>query len=183
LENNLKKLINKYWLLVTVAGIIIALDQVTKAIVRTNIPFRESWMPWGWLSPYFRFVHWENTGAAFGLFQGGGIVFGVLAGIVSLFIIFYYPQIPEEEKLMRIAMGMQLAGALGNLIDRIVFGPVTDFISVGNFAVFNVADSSITIGVGLLILSLWINERKEIAARETLISAENASVEDVEEEL
>ena len=61
---------------------------------------------------------------------------------------------------MRIALAMQFGGALGNLIDRILFGPVTDFISAGNFAVFNVADASITVGVGLLILALWINERK-----------------------
>lgn len=62
---------------------------------------------------------------------------------------------------MRIAIAMQLGGALGNLIDRIVFGPVTDFISVGNFAVFNIADSSITVGVGLLILALWLDEKNE----------------------
>ncbi len=118
-------------------------------------------MPVEWLAPYFRFVNWENTGAAFGLFQSGGLIFAVLAVIISIFIIYYYPQIPLNETLSRIAMAMQMGGALGNLVDRIVFGPVTDFIAVGEFPVFNIADSSITIGVGLLILSLWINERRE----------------------
>ena len=62
---------------------------------------------------------------------------------------------------MRIALAMQMGGALGNLIDRIRFGPVTDFIAVGSFPVFNVADASITVGVGILLLFLWILERKE----------------------
>jgi signal peptidase II len=62
---------------------------------------------------------------------------------------------------MRVAIAMQLGGALGNLIDRLVFGPVTDFISVGRFPVFNIADSSITVGVGLLLLALWLAERRE----------------------
>ena len=157
----MKKYIKEYWLLFTIAGIIIILDQVTKAIVRANIPFGGQWMPLEWLAPYFRFVHWQNTGAAFGLFQGGGLVFGILAVIVTVFIVIYYPQIPDEEKLMRVAISMQLGGAIGNLIDRIRFGPVTDFISVGSFPVFNIADSSITVGVGLLILALWLAERRE----------------------
>lgn len=118
-------------------------------------------MPLTRLAPYFRFVHWENTGAAFGMFQNGGLIFSILAVIVTIFIIGYFPQIPKEEKLMRVAIAMQLGGAIGNLIDRLVFGPVTDFISVGRFPVFNVADSSITVGVGLLLLALWLAERRE----------------------
>lgn len=157
----MKKIIKEYWLLFTVAGIIVVLDQISKAIVRANIPFGGRWMPLDWLAPYFRFVHWENTGAAFGIFQNGGVIFAILAVIVAIFIVIYYPQIPEDEPLMRVAMALQLGGAVGNLIDRIIFGPVTDFISVGNFAVFNIADSSITVGVGILILALWLSERKE----------------------
>lgn len=157
----MKKFFKKFWLLFGVAGLIIIFDQITKAIVRANIPFGGQWMRWEWLAPYFRFVHWENTGAAFGLFQQGGLIFGILAVIVAGFIIYYFPQIPEDETLMRVAVAMQLGGALGNLVDRVLFGPVTDFISVGTFPVFNIADSSITVGVGLLLLSLFITERKE----------------------
>jgi len=62
---------------------------------------------------------------------------------------------------MRFALSLQLAGALGNFIDRVQFGQVTDFISVGNFAIFNVADSSITVGVVLLIIAVWIQDRNE----------------------
>jgi signal peptidase II len=172
----LKNIIKRYWLFVIIAGSIITLDQITKTIVRNNIPFGGSWMPWEWLEPIFRFVHWENTGAAFGLFQGGGIIFAILAVIISVFIIYYYPQIPENEKLMRVALSMQFAGAIGNLVDRIFRGPVTDFISVGDFPVFNIADSSITVGVGLLLLTFWLSERKESSTEENTITVSgNAS--------
>lgn len=157
----MKKIVRDYWLLFVIASFIVILDQVSKALVRANIPFGGRWMPLTWLEPYFRFVHWENTGAAFGFFQNGGWLFGIMAVIVAVMIILYFPQIPKDKILMRIAIAMQLGGALGNLIDRIVFGPVTDFISVGNFAVFNIADSSITVGVGLLILALWLDEKNE----------------------
>lgn len=157
----MKKFIKEYWLLFTIAGVIIIFDQITKAVVRANIPFGGRWMPLEWLAPYFRFVYWHNTGAAFGLFQQGGLIFGSLAVIISIFIIIYYPQIPKEEKLMRVALAMQMGGALGNLIDRVRFGPVTDFISIGEFPVFNIADSSISVGIAILILALWLAERRE----------------------
>ena len=154
------KIVKKYWLLVLVAGIVILLDQVTKTIVRANLPFGASWTPFE-VFPFFRFVHWENTGAAFGMFQGGGLIFGILAAIVTVIIIIYFPQIPEKHVLMRMAIAMQMGGAIGNLIDRIMFGPVTDFIAVGAFPVFNIADASITVGVAVLLLALWVLERKE----------------------
>jgi len=178
-EMILKKIIKQYELLFIVVTIILIADQVTKGIVRNNIPFGEQWMPVEWLAPYFRFVNWNNTGAAFGLFQNGGPVFGIMAVIVSGFIIFYFPQVPRENKWMRIALAMQMAGALGNLIDRLRFGPVTDFISIGNFAVFNVADSSITVGVGILILAMWMEERKEKlrAQEEAQVSEESDAIE------
>lgn len=179
----MKKFIKEYWLLLTVASIVVILDQVTKTLVRENIPFGGRWMPLDWLAPYFRFVHWENTGAAFGLFQDGGLIFALLAVIVSTFIVIYYPQIPKDEQWMRFAMALQMGGALGNLIDRIVFGPVTDFISVGNFAVFNIADASITVGVALLILALWISERKGTQEGYDLEASESDQPETVDNQL
>ena len=164
----MKKFLKEYWLLFTVAGSVIILDQISKALVRAHIPFGGRWMPLEWLAPYFRFVYWHNTGAAFGLFQQGGLIFAILAVIVAIFIILYYPQVPQEEKLMRFALALQMGGALGNLIDRIRFGPVTDFISVGDFAVFNIADACITVGVGILILAIWLAERREKLAGEGL---------------
>jgi signal peptidase II len=96
------------------------------------------------------------------MFQGFSVVFGVLAVVVSIAILYYFPLVPKEDKLIRLALAMQFGGALGNLIDRLRFnGAVTDFISVGNFAVWNVADASITIGVAVLILGMWQKERRE----------------------
>jgi signal peptidase II len=155
------KTFRKYLLLFGIAGTILTLDQITKFWVRSKLAMGESWTPWTWLSPIARIVNWHNSGAAFGLFQQGGPIFAVLAVIVAIVIIYYFPKVQESEKLVQIALAMQLAGSLGNLIDRLMQGFVTDFISVGNFPVFNVADSSITIGVGVLLLGVWVEERKQ----------------------
>ena len=157
----MKKNFWDYVFLLSIASVIVILDQWTKQLVRTLIPFGESWSPWSWLEPYVRLVHWQNTGAAFGMFQQFGVVFAVLAFIVSIAIIYYYPQVPHEEWVMRLAMAMMLGGAVGNLIDRLTLGTVTDFVSVGTFAVFNVADACISVGTVILILAVWFNERKQ----------------------
>lgn len=158
------KLIRAYVPLFLTASLIIALDQWTKWLVRENIPFGGQWLPENltWLMPYARLVHWYNTGVAFGLFQGYGWVSGVLALVVVGLIIYYYPRPEAREWWMRLALGMQAAGALGNLIDRLTLGgKVTDFISVGTFPVFNIADASITLGVGVLLLGVYLKERAE----------------------
>ena len=125
-------------------------------------------MPLEWLAPFARFVHWKNTGAAFGLFQSASTILAIMAIVIAIAIIFYFPQIPSKDTLSRIALAMQLGGAVGNLIDRLTIGHVTDFISVGNFPVFNVADSSITIGVVVLLLGFWLQDRKEKQAKKAL---------------
>jgi signal peptidase II len=157
----LKNAIQKYWGILMIAAVIVALDQWTKWLVRINIPAGESWLPDSllWLSPYARIVHWYNRGAAFGMFQQGNMVFTVLAFIVIGAILYYYPQISRADWPLRLALSMQLGGAIGNLIDRITIGHVTDFISVGRFPVFNVADSSITVGCIVLLLGVWWQER------------------------
>jgi signal peptidase II len=152
-----------YLLLLLVAGVLVALDQWTKSLVRTQIPLGQDWLPdWlTWLMPYARVRHWYNSGAAFGLFQQGNLIFTVLAFLVSGLILYYYPRLPREDWWLRVAMVLQFTGAIGNLIDRLRFGRVTDFISVGNFAVFNLADSCITVGVGILILGVYLKELAE----------------------
>jgi len=162
--------VRDYLVLLGVAGTIVALDQSTKYLVRTRLLLGETWSPWEWLAPYARIVHWNNTGAAFGIFPAGGTIFTVVAVLVVAAIIYYYPQIPRDQIGVRIALPMQLGGALGNLIDRLSIGTVTDFISVGPVPVFNVADASITIGVAVLVVVMWIEERRrrrEEAADET----------------
>ena len=157
----MKKYIWDYVYLIGIAAIIVVFDQWTKHLVRTLIPFGGSWTPWSWLAPYARIVHWQNTGAAFGMFQQLGLVFTILAFFVAIAILYYFPRVPHNEWAMRLAMVMQMGGAVGNLIDRLTQGTVTDFISVGTFAVFNVADASISVGTAILILAVWISERKQ----------------------
>ncbi|MGC8855913.1 MAG: signal peptidase II [Anaerolineae bacterium] len=157
------KRIREYAILILLAGSIVALDQWTKWLVRTYIPLGGIWLPTGleWLSPYARIVHWYNRGAAFGMFQNGNLIFTLLAFVVVGAILYFYPQVERSDWSLRLALGLQLGGAVGNLLDRLTVGQVTDFISVGTFPVFNIADSSITIGVLVLLLGVWLREGEQ----------------------
>ena len=158
----MRRLFEKYGFLFAIAGLIVALDQWTKELVRDHIALGATWLPHGleWLSPYARIVNWFNTGAAFGMFQSGSMVFTVLAFIVIGAIIYYFPRVDRHDWTLRIAMSMQLSGAAGNLIDRLTqAGRVTDFISVGTFPVFNIADASISTGTAILLLGVYLQER------------------------
>lgn len=164
MKNFLKK---TYWLLI-VGAVIVLVDQVTKWLVVTNIPYGEAWSPWPWLAEYARIVHWSNTGVAFGMLQGMNPVFIGVAIIVSGAIIFYYSKIDQKDWLLKLALMLELGGAVGNLVDRIRYGFVIDFVSVGNFAVFNVADSCITVGVVVLLIGVWMQDRREKAQKASL---------------
>jgi signal peptidase II len=165
--NSIGDFLKKYWsaylFLFLIGGIIIGLDQWTKVLVRATVPLGSDWLPAGlnWLMPYARIRYWYNSGAAFGIFQNGNLVFTILAILVTLLILYYYPLTVHEGWYLRLAMAMQFAGADGNLIDRLRFGHVTDFISVGNFAIFNISDASISVGVVVLILGVWWKERED----------------------
>ena len=150
-----------YYELLLIGGLIIALDQWTKHLVRINLDFMEAWSPWPWLMPYARLLHIHNTGAAFGMGQQFSYVFMALSIIVSCLILYFYPQIAREDWPLRAAMVMQFGGAIGNLIDRFTQGYVTDFVSLGSFAIFNVADASISIGVAVLIVGMLIKEYQD----------------------
>ena len=172
----MKNKLSSYLYLFSIAGVIIALDQWTKWLVRTNIPFGGTWLPegWDWLMPYARIVHWANTGAAFGMFQNGNAVFSVLAIIVIIVIFYYYPLVERADWSLRLAMGMQMAGAAGNLVDRLSRREVTDFISVGTFPVWNVADASITVGVIVLLLGVWLKERAEKRSNQSSVNSDQS---------
>lgn len=159
-------LFKRYLPLFLTVGIVVLLDQWTKWLVRSNIPLNGSWLPdsLSWLSPYARLTFIYNTGAAFGLLQNGSVLFTLVALLVAGAVLYFYRQIAEDDKILRLAAGLYLAGALGNLVDRLTVGQVTDFISVGKFYIFNVADASINVGVFLLALGYWLSERKKTNA-------------------
>ncbi len=170
----MKKRFWDYFLLFGITIIIIILDQWTKSLVRTHIAVNYGvWSPWPWLTPYARIINITNTGAAFGIFQGFGNIFTLLAIVVVLAITYYFPKVPREDWPLRVARGLQLGGALGNLIDRLYQGHVTDFVSLGRFAVFNVADASISTGVAVLLIGVWFKERQEKREQEKA-AAENS---------
>ena len=151
----------KYSLLLLVASLVVLFDQWTKWLVRKNVPLNGAWLPdWlKWLDPYARFVFIYNKGSAFGLFQNGNIFFTVVAFLVLGGVVYVYSQIELRDWLLRFAASLYFAGVLGNLIDRLIRGRVTDFISVGTFYIFNIADASINVGVALLLVGYWWSER------------------------
>lgn len=162
-----------------IAIVIIAFDQWTKNLVR-EMPLYSIWLPSGmeWLEPYARVIHSYNTGAAFGSFENLGWLFALLAFVVAGLLVYYFPTVAGDNLWMQIAMGMQLGGALGNVIDRLLFDMrVTDFISIGNFAIFNVADSAITVGTTILVVGLLIMERQ------AKIADKNGNITGMEEEV
>jgi signal peptidase II len=164
--------VRNYILLAVLAGLVLLADQVTKELVRTRLAIGEIWMPIEALKPYVHVVRWTNTGAAFGMFQQGGLVFTVLAIVVSGAIIWYYRDSDTATWPVRLALGLQLGGALGNLVDRLFQGTVTDFIWFGFFpAVFNVADGAISMGVALLLLDMLLEYRRTRAANAAAATA------------
>ncbi len=158
--------VRDYLVLVGAAGVVVALDQITKYLVRSRLVLGEAWAPIPSIGDWFRVVHWTNTGAAFGLFPSGGLIFTVVAVAVTGAILFYYPRIPAGHGLLRLALILQLSGALGNLADRLFQATVTDFVAVAQFPVFNVADASISVGVALLVVSMWLDERHHVGGEE-----------------
>ncbi len=146
-------------LLVVVAVVAWALDQVTKALVVQNLPLGQTWAPVPSLARFFTFTHTTNTGAAFGLFPDAGWIFVVIAIVVISAILFYYRHLPTEHRLVRVSLGLQLGGALGNLTDRLLRGSVVDFLDFKVWPVFNVADSCIVVGVAILAFYLMREEQ------------------------
>ena len=157
----MKKAIRNYLLLFSIALVMVVSDQWSKHLVRANLGLGEAFYPISFLEPFFRFTYWQNTGAAFGLFQNTNIFLLVVSIIMSVVIIYSFHKAMDEPLVYRISLGLMLGGAIGNAIDRITFGFVTDFIAVGRFPVFNIADSCVTIGVGLMLLAMLVHERQE----------------------
>ena len=134
------------WNLLQAAVLILALDQLTKFVVRQTLDWQQSWP----CCDFFRFTHVHTTGSAFGLFQDQNLTLLVvsLVGIVALAIIYGMQERPGC--LLRASIALMLGGAAGNLLDRILLGHVTDFIDIGPWPVFNLADSSIVVGLMLM---------------------------------
>jgi len=151
--------------LALVAGIavfVFALDRITKMWVEQSIPLHEGRQVVG---DYVRIVHTQNTGAAFGLLPERTTLLSILSVLAVIAIVYYYRQLANSSPLVTATLGMQLGGAFGNLLDRVRQGYVVDFVDVGipggvRFWAFNVADSSIVVGILLVTLLLWQEEHR-----------------------
>jgi len=127
---------------------VVLLDQLTKSVVRNGLAIGESWPSGDWL---VKITHVTNSGAAFGILQGQGVFLTLTAVVAIAAIFFYYAFPPLEHGLLRIALGLQLGGAIGNLSDRIRYGEVTDFFHFPHYPAFNIADSSIVVGLFVIV--------------------------------
>jgi signal peptidase II len=139
-----------------VMAAVIALDQATKALVRSSVAIGDR----DGVFPGVEIVHARNEGVAFSRFSGGGTVVAVIVGAALLALVAYFVT-HLDKPLVWLPTGMLLGGALGNVIDRIRDGAVTDFIKLPAWPAFNVADVSITCGVLVL---LYVTERPRHAA-------------------
>jgi signal peptidase II len=151
-----KKLMREMWFFL-VSGVVVGLDQLSKYLVRANIDPGQSVPEHG----FFRFTYGTNTGGVFGFFVNQTFLITVAAVISVVVIILYSRHKMAQSMLVKVSLGMILGGSIGNLIDRIRFGAVTDFIDVGAWPVFNLADSAIDIGVVLLIIYILFRMKKD----------------------
>ena len=137
------------------ALLVVVADQLSKMWIRSNLVVGQSLPETG----FFRLTHIHNTGAAFGLFRGQSFPLTIVAlvgiAVLLLYALFIYRRFPIlDNKLGRSALGLVLGGTVGNLIDRLRLGYVTDFIDVGIWPAFNIADSAIVVGIIILAYSL-----------------------------
>ena len=134
--------------------LILGIDQLTKTLVRNTMYVGESIFPG---SPV-RLTYIQNTGSAFGLFQDQTLILTIVAGLGILFICCFFFRGSATSTLIMLSLSMQLSGAIGNLIDRIAYGYVVDFVDFRVWPIFNVADSSITLGFLLLAFILLLGK-------------------------
>jgi signal peptidase II len=147
--------------------LILVLDQATKIYVDTHFFRHESVTI---LENFFHFTYVRNQGAAFGILADSSfrLPFFITVSVVAVIgILWYYIKLQPNQNLLRYALTLVLSGAIGNLIDRIRLGEVIDFLDVFwqryHWPAFNVADSAITVGVTLLFIDMWREDRKKSA--------------------
>lgn len=145
----------------SIVSIVLAIDIVTKVVVRAKMPFGAEIA----VLPFFSITHVSNTGIAFGMFQGWNPFFIAIGIVVTAVLIGYGIQMLRTDRASAFAMAAIVGGAIGNLVDRVVSGRVTDFLDfylgAHHWPVFNVADSTICVGAAFVaIRGLWMSRRR-----------------------
>lgn len=165
------------------AAIVVLIDQATKRIVVNRMELYES-IPV--IGEFFQITSHRNKGAAFGILQNQRWFFIIVTLVVVVGVIWYLSKmVKERRKLLPVALSLVLGGALGNFIDRLLFGEVVDFFHFTfqfslfgreieyQYPIFNIADSAIVIGVGLILLDSLLSWREEAKAAKTAESGES----------
>ena len=156
----------KYWVLLIFLLGVLLLDQTTKSMIVQKLFLYEKVEV---IQGFFNIIHVRNTGGAFGIFGGekgglGSALFVIVSLLAIGTIIYLFMKTREDEKTLSLSFTLILSGALGNLIDRVRYGEVIDFLdfhlSTYHWPAFNIADSAICIGIGLLALELVVRDKK-----------------------
>jgi len=153
-----------------IAIVIVAIDQLTKWLVVKNMELGERIVL---IDPTFALLSHRNRGAAWGMLQGQMWLFAIVTVIVVIGIVYYFHKEAKGKPLFQISLMVLLGGTLGNFIDRMTRGEVVDFADVlipvinYDFPIFNVADAALTIGVVMLVIGLFLEEKAEKAAKKT----------------
>ncbi|PIN77138.1 signal peptidase II [Candidatus Woesearchaeota archaeon CG10_big_fil_rev_8_21_14_0_10_34_8] len=133
---------------ILIAALVILLDQITKYLVRVTFPLGTTYK----IFSIINITHTTNSGASFSILTSYSFLLAVIAVFVILAIVIFYRKIPDN---YRLPFALILGGTAGNLIDRICFGQVTDFINIKIWPIFNLADAAITLAAVLLIITVW----------------------------
>ncbi len=157
----------KYWVLLIVCFWILFADQWTKHLIQQRLMLHQRIEV---ISGFFNLVHVRNPGGAFGIFSGGkGGLGSLLFVAVSLIaigsILFFFVRLRKDEKALALSFSLVLGGAIGNLIDRFRYGEVVDFLDFSlcsfHWPAFNIADSAICVGIGLMAIELLIRDQRK----------------------
>ncbi|MDQ7026284.1 MAG: signal peptidase II [Anaerolineae bacterium] len=155
----------KWVLLLLIASLALAIDQMAKAWVIANMEIGQTNEIIPPLAPYFQLTRITNTGIAFGMFTGGNSILLGLTSIVVVVLLLIYRKLPAQAVVQQIAYAMIFGGALGNIIDRVRFGHVVDFVHVviPNWVsnVSNFADHFVFVGVVIILVDSFLEERRE----------------------
>jgi len=157
--------LKKIWLrLILVSGSVVCVDQITKSMIKTHIVLYDNLIV---INNFFNITHVLNPGGAFGFFADQSLeirkfIFLFMSSIVAVFVLWFYKRCATDFAFLSYGMALIFGGAIGNLIDRFRYGKVVDFLDfyIGSYhwPAFNMADSAISIGMGILMYHILFNK-------------------------
>ncbi|WP_430786077.1 signal peptidase II [Virgibacillus flavescens] len=152
-----------------IAAIIIIIDQLTKWVVIKNMELYEQITI---VENFFHLTSHRNKGAAWGILEGKMIFFYIVTTVVVLGVIYYMQKYARNDKFLAVSLSFILGGAIGNFIDRLFRGEVVDFLDFiifgYDFPIFNVADSSLVVGVTLILIATFFEEKQKKKGNNTV---------------